>query len=295
FTPTEASGIAVGYAIILIAIRRELTRDDIFGVIRDTVKYTGIFMFIVMLASSFAWILIREQVGAIIFGSGFGGQDAYVISLLAIMLGILIIGCFMETISALALIVPVLAPASLVLGIDPVHLGIVVIFGLQIGLITPPIGMAMYIVSSIAEITIYDFVRTVLPFLAGMLVIFVLIAFVPSISTYLPGLIFGRAIPVVKGAIMKGIPHPLSASEALQSMADKSLSGREYMALCYDRIRQREDKVQAWECLTDMQEAPRNDGMLQPASFIRVPNEGFEPRDCRHRATSMSSSRLIAG
>ncbi len=191
FTPTEASGVAVGYAIILIAIRRELSRDDIFGVIRDTVKFTGIFMFIVMLASSFAWILIREQVGAIIFGSGFGGQDAYVISLLAIMLGIIVIGCFMETISALALIVPVLAPASLVLGIDPVHLGIVVIFGLQIGLITPPIGMAMYIVSSIAQISIYDFVRTVLPFLLGMFAIFFIIAFIPSISTFLPGLIFG--------------------------------------------------------------------------------------------------------
>lgn len=191
FTPTEASGIAVGYAIILIAIRRELTREDIYGVIRDTVKFTGIFMFIVMMASSFAWILIREQVGAIIFGSGLGGQDAYVISLLVIMIGILIIGCFMETISALALIVPVLAPASLVLGIDPVHLGIVVIFGLQIGLITPPIGMAMYIVSSIAQITIYDFVRTVLPFLVCMLIIFVLIAFVPGLSTFLPNLIFG--------------------------------------------------------------------------------------------------------
>lgn len=191
FTPTEASGIAVGYAVILIAIRRELTREDIFGVIRDTVKFTGIFMFIVMLASSFAWILIREQIGTIIFGSGLGGQDAYVISLLVIMLGILIIGCFMETISALALIVPVLAPASLVLGIDPVHLGIVVIFGLQVGLITPPIGMAMYIVSSIAEISIYDFVRTVLPFLGGMLIMFFLIAFVPSLSTFLPNLIFG--------------------------------------------------------------------------------------------------------
>ena len=191
FTPTEAAGVAVGYGLILILIRRELTWGDMYGVVQETVKYTGIFMFIVMLASAFAWILIREQVGALIFGSGFGVEDNQTVALLLILLGVILIGCFMETISALALIVPVLAPAALLLGIDPVHLGVIVIFGLQVGLITPPIGMAMYIVSAIAEISIWDFVRTVMPFLIGMMLMLLAVAFVPAISLTLPNLVFG--------------------------------------------------------------------------------------------------------
>jgi tripartite ATP-independent transporter DctM subunit len=189
FTPTEASGVAVAYGLILIAIRRELTKEELVGVVRDTVKYTGIFMFIVMMASAFSWILIREQVGGIIFDLGEDSQ--YWVAMLAILAGVLIIGCFMETISALALIVPILAPLTVLLGIDPVHLGVIVIFGLQVGLITPPIGMAMYIVSAIAEIRIYDFVRTVMPFLIGMLVLLLLIAYIPAISLALPNFVFG--------------------------------------------------------------------------------------------------------
>ena len=190
FTPTEAAGVAVAYGLVLIVFRRELTRQDLIFVVRETVLYTGIFMFIVMLASSFGWILIREQVGAIIFSQSMGVDGVYWINILLIMAGILFIGCFTETISALALIVPVLAPASAMLGIDPVHLGVIVVFGLQVGLITPPIGMAMYIVSSIAGIRIYDFVRTVTPFLIGMLILYLLVAFVPQLSLLLPRLVF---------------------------------------------------------------------------------------------------------
>lgn len=191
FTPTEAAGVAVGYGLLLIAIRRELSLKELYGVVQETVKYTGIFMFIVMLASAFAWVLIREQVGTIIFGSGLGLDDNRTLALLLILLGVLLIGCFMETISALALIVPVLAPAALLLGIDPVHLGVIIIFSLQIGLITPPIGMAMYIVSAIAGIRIWDFVRTVMPFLVGMILMLLAVAFVPAISLTLPNWVFG--------------------------------------------------------------------------------------------------------
>lgn len=190
-TPTEASGVAVGYGLVLIAIRRELSRRELAEVINATVRYTGMFMFIVMLSSAFAWILIREQVGAMIFGAGFSIEENRMLAIMVIVLGVLLIGCFMETISALALIVPVLGPASQLLGIDPVHLGVIVVFGLQVGLITPPIGMAMYIVSAVAEISIYDFVRTVLPFLGAMLLILLVVAFVPQVSLALPAFIFG--------------------------------------------------------------------------------------------------------
>jgi len=190
FTPTEAAGVAVGYGLLLIAIRREVSLKELYGVVQETVKYTGIFMFIVMLASAFAWVLIREQVGSIIFASGLGLEDNRTLALLLILLGVLLIGCFMETISALALIVPVLAPAALLLGIDPVHLGVIIIFALQIGLITPPIGMAMYIVSAIAGIKIWDFVRTVMPFLIGMIVMLLAVAFIPALSLALPNWVF---------------------------------------------------------------------------------------------------------
>lgn len=189
-TPTEAAGVAVVYGLLLIAIRREITRKEMIQVIRDTVLYTGIFMFIVMLASSFGWILIREQVGRIVFGNSLGADHQYWIIIAIIIIGLLVIGAFMETISALALVVPVLAPMASVVGIDPVHLGIIVVFGLQVGLITPPVGMAMYIVSAIAGISIYDFVRTSVPFLLAMILLLVAIAYIPAISLALPNLIF---------------------------------------------------------------------------------------------------------
>jgi len=190
FTPAEAAGVATAYGLLLVAIRRELTKDELFGVMRDTIMYTGIFMFIVMLASAFGWILIREQIGDLIFGSELGmGSELWVV-LLVIIAGVLFIGCFMETISALALIVPVIAPVAATIGLDPVHLGVIVVFGLQVGLITPPVGMAMYIVCTIARISIWDFTRTVMPFLICMIALLVAIAFFPPLSLGLPDLVF---------------------------------------------------------------------------------------------------------
>ncbi len=190
-TPTEAAGVAVVYGMLLIAWRREVTRQELLQVIRDTVLYSGIFMFIVMLASSFGWVLIREQFGSMIFGAILGADYASWAIIFIIVVGLLVIGCFMETISALALVVPVLAPIAPVIGLDPVHLGIIVVFALQVGLITPPVGMSMYIVSAIAGITIYDFVRTVMPFLIAMLFLLIVIAYVPQLSLALPNWIFG--------------------------------------------------------------------------------------------------------
>lgn len=192
FTPAEAAGVATAYGLLLVAFRRELTRSQLASVFYDTIKYTGIFMLIVMLASAFGWVLIREQIGGLIFGSGIGGEKSLLTVWLIIIVGVLLIGCFMETISALALIVPVVAPIAVVTGIDPVQLGVVVVFGLQVGLITPPVGMAMYIVCAIANISVWDFARTVMPFMLCMIALLIILAAVPQISIFLPDFVFNR-------------------------------------------------------------------------------------------------------
>jgi len=191
FTPAEAAGVATAYGLLLVAIRRELTRQQLINVFSDTIKYTGIFMLIVMLASVFGWILIREQVGGLIFGTDLSSGTAHWLVIIGIIVGVLLIGCFMETISALALIVPVVAPVAVLLQIDPIQLGIIVVFGLQVGLITPPVGMAMYIVCTIANISVWDFTRTVMPFLLCMIALLIAIAFIPSLSLFLPDLVLG--------------------------------------------------------------------------------------------------------
>lgn len=192
FTPAEAAGVATAYGLLLVAIRRELTRGELMRVFYDTIKYTGIFMLIVMLASAFGWILIREQVGGLIFSAELGGEKSIWAIWAIIIVGVLLIGCFMETISALALIVPVVAPIAAVTGIDPVQLGVVVVFGLQVGLITPPVGMAMYIVCAIAHISVWDFTRTVMPFMLVMIALLVILAGVPWLSLALPDFVFSR-------------------------------------------------------------------------------------------------------
>lgn len=190
FTPAEAAGVATAYGLLLVAVRRELTWTDISLVFTETIKYTGIFMYIVMLASAFGWILIREQIGGMIFGDALlGGSQAWKIWLI-LAAGVLFIGFFMETISALALIVPIVAPIGVSVGIDPVQLGVFIVFGLQIGLITPPVGMAMYIVCAIARISIWNFARTVYPFILCMLATLFAIAFIPDLSLALPRILF---------------------------------------------------------------------------------------------------------
>jgi tripartite ATP-independent transporter DctM subunit len=179
FTPTEAAIAATVYALFLgLVIYRTLNWRRLLKVSMDTIETTAIIMLIVAGASLFAWVLtanrVTEQLSALILG---------------INLILFLVGFFMETIAALTILVPVLLPIAVAIGVDPVHFGIIVVLNLMIGLLTPPVGMVLYVLSRVANEPFERCVTATLPFLVPLVVVLLLVTFVPQLTMWLPNLL----------------------------------------------------------------------------------------------------------
>ncbi len=191
FTPTEAAIAAVAYSMFLgVAVYRTLDWRKILRVSMDTVQTTAAIMLIVAASTIFAWILTANQV-ALHFSQGLlAVTENKVALLLLITLIILIIGCFMETIAAITILTPVLLPVAVSLGVDPVHFGIIMILNLMIGLLTPPVGMVLYVLSKVAAVPFERCVTATAPFLVPLVIVLLLLTFIPSISMWLPTMLY---------------------------------------------------------------------------------------------------------
>lgn len=190
FTPTEAAVIAAVYAFILSTfIYREMNVRKFLETLKTTVKTSSSVMLIVASASLFGWILAREQLPQLLADTILNiTQNPYLI-LFMINILLLIVGCFMETIAAMTILVPFLAPLVLAVNIDPLHFGIVLILNLMIGLLTPPLGMVLYVLVNVADTTFERAVKATFPFLIPLIVTLLLITYVPEIVTFLPNLL----------------------------------------------------------------------------------------------------------
>ena len=191
FTPTEAAISASVYALILgVFVYRTLTPKRLFHVSMDTIETSAIILFIVAAASIFAWILtsnrVTEQFADILMGMT---QNPLLI-LLMLNVVLFIVGCFMETVAAITILVPVLLPIAEGVGVDPVHFGVIMVLNLMIGLLTPPVGMVLYVLSRVAGISFERCSAATLPFLFPLLLVLALITFVPTFSMWLPTLIY---------------------------------------------------------------------------------------------------------
>ena len=156
----------------------------------DTVETTAAIMLIVAASTIFAWILTANQVALHFSQALLGITDNKVALLLLITLIVLVIGCFMETIAAITILTPVLLPVAVTLGIDPVHFGIILILNLMIGLLTPPVGMVLYVLSKVANVPFERCVTATAPFLVPLVVVLLLLTFVPALSMWLPTLLY---------------------------------------------------------------------------------------------------------
>ncbi len=192
FTPTEAAIAACMWALFLgFVVYRSMSLKRFVRVSMDTVETTAIIMFIVGAASIFAWVLTQARITEYLASGLLSISDDPITILIMINIILLIVGCFMETIAAITILVPVMLPIIEKLGIDPVHFGIVMVLNLMIGLLTPPVGMVLYILSRVAKMPLTDAIRAVFPFLIPLLIVLGLITFIPEITLYLPGLIYG--------------------------------------------------------------------------------------------------------
>ena len=191
FTPTEAAIAAVVYSLILgLVVYRTLDWKKLMRVSMDTVETTAAVMLIVAASSVFAWILTANQVAVKFSGLMLSITQNPVALMLIITVIVLVIGCFMETIAAITILTPVLLPVAVSLGIDPVHFGIIMILNLMIGLLTPPIGMVLYVLSKVADVPFERCVAATAPFLIPLVVVLLLLTFIPELTMWLPTLLY---------------------------------------------------------------------------------------------------------
>ena len=191
-TPTEASVIAVLYALFVgFFIYKELTVRSALTVIRDSMVGAAGIMVLVGFANVFAYVLTKEQIPTMIANGILGMTQNKFIILLVINVFLLFVGCFMETIAALTILFPVLLPVVTSLGVNPVQFGVMCVLNLVIGLTTPPVGVCLFITSSIGKISIARATRAVMPFLICNLIVLLLVTYCPPVTTWLVGLLYG--------------------------------------------------------------------------------------------------------
>jgi C4-dicarboxylate transporter DctM subunit len=189
-TPTEAAVLAVLYALFLgTVVYRELKPKDVLHILGESALTTATVMFIVAAAALLAWILTRERAGPqlVLLVTSITTEPLAVLLLINILL--LILGCFLETLSLMIILVPVLMPLIRALGIDPVHFGVMFTLNLMIGLITPPVGMSMFICCRIGGISISEFSREIPIFILALVLVLGVVTYVPAVVTFLPELL----------------------------------------------------------------------------------------------------------
>lgn len=191
FTPTEAAAVAALYAFcIAVFVYRDIGMKDVPRVLLDSGKVTVMLMFIVANALLFAHVLTTERIPQTVAGVIVGWGMAPWQFLIVVNLLLLVAGMFMEPTGIILILAPILFPIASRLGIDPVHLGIVMVVNLEIGMITPPVGLNLFVTSGITGMSIGQVVRAALPWTSVLLVFLLIITYVPVISLWLPRLMF---------------------------------------------------------------------------------------------------------
>ncbi|MAI35538.1 MAG: TRAP transporter large permease [Rubripirellula sp.] len=189
FTPTEAAAAAVMWVLILSVFYQSLSVKSFRGVLVKTATTTGSIMLIVAAAGLFGWVIAREQGPQAVTQAMLQFTDNPIVFLLLINVVLLITGMILEPVAGLLITVPVLLPAAIEFGIDPLHLGIVMILNLVLGLLTPPVGLVLYVLSSVTGSSVQTVTRGTVPFLIPLLITLLIITFVPAFSLWLPGLL----------------------------------------------------------------------------------------------------------
>jgi tripartite ATP-independent transporter DctM subunit len=190
FGSTEAAAVTVAYSLLVgVLFYRRLTWAGLLGAARETVQSSASVMLIVGTAALFAWVLTIDQVPMkateLLLGLS---KEPWVLLLLVNVL-LLLLGMIMETLAAILIVAPIVTPALVAAGVDPVHLGVVVVLNLMIGLLTPPVGMSLYMVSNIAKMPVDRVIASAWPWIVTLTLSLLAVTYVPAASTWLPGLL----------------------------------------------------------------------------------------------------------
>lgn len=189
FTPTEAGAVAVVYAVVVgIFVYRDITFKDLPEILAGSAKTSGTILILVIMATAFGRLITLARIPTELAATITGLSDNPIMILLLINLLLLVIGMFMETISSIIIMTPILLPVTTALGVDPIVFGVILTVNLAIGFCTPPLGVNLFVASGISKVSIEQLSRAILPFFVGMIVLLMLITYVPAISLFLPSL-----------------------------------------------------------------------------------------------------------
>ena len=192
FTPTEAAVVAALYTMILgFFVYKELTLQSFFKICLDSIKTSGTIVLMILGVTLFQFVIAREQMPQAIAAFFTSNVDSKLMLLLMINIVLLILGTVIDALPLQMILVPILLPAVIAYGINPIQFGVVVIFNLMIGILTPPMGTALFVVSRVGNMPFKTLVKGVLPFLVPLLITLVLLNVFPQITLILPQLLTG--------------------------------------------------------------------------------------------------------
>ena len=188
FTPTEAAAVAVFYALVVaLVFYREITVKDLGKILLGSAKTSAMIMFIIANGILFTFVLTSERIPGQITEALTAMNLSAITFLLLVNILLLIVGCFMETSSAILIIAPILLPIGMELGINPIHLGVIMVMNLEIGMVTPPFGLNLFVASGLSGMSVVEVARAALPSAAVLLGGLFIVTYVPFFSLALLG------------------------------------------------------------------------------------------------------------
>ncbi|WP_068110860.1 TRAP transporter large permease [Tropicimonas marinistellae] len=186
-TPTEAASFAVAYALVLgIFVYRKITLSALPRIFAGAMRDSSVILIIIAAVGAANWLLTYNRVPNMLTDWVLANVDGKTTFLIAVILLFLFVGLFLEGIAAMLVLVPILHPIAVSLGVDPVHFGILVIFNLMIGLITPPLGLCLFVAEGIANVGMVRLTRAILPFFFVEVLVLLILTFVPETVIWLP-------------------------------------------------------------------------------------------------------------
>ncbi|WP_070000264.1 TRAP transporter large permease [Cellulosilyticum sp. I15G10I2] len=188
FTATEGAAIAVIYPLILSMFYKTLTLENMKDIILKTAVTTGVIMFLVAASSAMSWIMAYTGIPQAISGLILSISTNKIVILLIMNITLLIVGTFMDLTPAVLIFTPIFLPIATQLGLHPVHFGMILVFNLCIGIMTPPVGSVLFIGCSVADVSIEKTIKPLLPFFAALIIVLLLITYIPELSLFLPRL-----------------------------------------------------------------------------------------------------------
>lgn len=186
FTATEGSAIAVVYALLLSFIYKTIKIKDLPRILMESTRTTAIVIFLIGVSTIMSWVMSFTGIPRLIADTLLGFTDSMIIILIIMNIVLLIVGTFMDPTPAILIFTPIFLPIVTQFGMDPVHFGIMVVFNLSIGTITPPVGPVLFVGARVAKLKIEQVIRPLIPFFAITFVVLLIVTYVPELSLWLP-------------------------------------------------------------------------------------------------------------